>query len=63
LQDVDKAERNAKRLTRIWEEEKLRAGIENASFMKAVWRFGKTRFYVCIVLMIISVILQFLGPV
>lgn len=62
LQDTDKAEPNAKRLTRLWEEEK-RIGGKDASFTKVVWRFGKTRFYVCIFLMIVSVIFQFLGPV
>ncbi|ODM95653.1 Multidrug resistance-associated protein 9 [Orchesella cincta] len=61
LKDVDKAEPNAKRLSRLWEEEKRQAG-KQASFVKVVWRFGKTRFYVCIFLMIFSVIFQFLGP-
>ncbi|CAL8122454.1 unnamed protein product [Orchesella dallaii] len=61
LKDVDKAEPNAKRLNRLWNEEKLQAG-KQASLVKAVWRFGKTRFYVCIFLMIFSVIFQFLGP-
>lgn len=61
-QDIDKAEPNARRLTHLWEDEKRNAG-KDASFTKVVWRFGKTRFYVCIFLMIVSVIFQFLGPV
>ncbi|CAG7725355.1 unnamed protein product [Allacma fusca] len=61
LHDNDKAERNARRLNRLWEQEKIRKG-RDASFFRCVWQFGKTRFFVCIFLMLFTVIFQFLVP-
>ena len=67
--------KNAERFERVWEEEKRRCQKINEdkkskqekhvrpSLSRAAWQFGRTRFIVCLVLVVISMFLQFAGPV
>ena len=59
LADSDKAKTNAERLQRIWEE----LPEERRTMSRAVWMFARTRIVVALLLMMLSLILQFLGPV
>ena len=59
LADSDKAKTNAERLQRIWEE----LPEDSRTMSRAVWIFARTRIVVALLLMMLSLILQFLGPV
>ena len=65
LPERDTAKYNAERLERIWREEVAEAEKSGkpASVARAVVRFTRTRFVLACVLIMSSVILQFLGPV
>ena len=65
LPDRDQGRTNAERLQRIWndEQETAREQGRPASLAKAVVKFIKTRFILSCVLIMVSVILQFMGPV
>ena len=71
--DRDDAKINAERFQRLWEqeienckaanlkkvgEEKIRPSLTNV-----VWRFARTRLIVCFILIIFSMLLQFIVPV
>ncbi len=56
----DQAKVNAERLQRIWEKE-LRK--KKPSLIRALWIFSRTRVIVAYGCLIVSVFLQFLGPV
>ena len=59
LADSDKAKTNAERLQRIWEE----LPEDRRTMSRAVWIFARTRILVALLLMMVSLILQFIGPV
>ena len=59
LAESDKAKTNAERLQRIWEE----LPEDKRTMSRAVWIFARTRIFVALLLMVVSLILQFIGPV
>ncbi|KAL4220768.1 Multidrug resistance-associated protein 5 [Mactra antiquata] len=60
--DTEKCESNADRLGRIWEEEVKKYGPKKASFARAMYTFVKTRLFYTLLLLILTIICQFLGP-
>ena len=71
VSEDDGARSNAERLQRIWKEEQEKEEGEEgkkkkkkgSSLERAIWRFSRTRFVVATVSMMLSIFLQFLGPV
>ena len=66
LQENDQAKFNAERLQRIWEkavERNRTQGKGPPSLLSVIWRFGRTRFLLAMVALILSIAMQFLGPV
>ena len=73
LSSEDDARINAERFAKLYEEEVQRCKTINInkdsdnkvkpSLAKVAWRFGKTRFIVALVLVMLSMVFQFLGPV
>lgn len=61
LQASDRAEPNARRLERLWHEHVEQSG-EKSSLSHVIWRFCRTRAIVAMVLMVLAIIFQFLGP-
>ena len=63
--DRDQAKYNAERLQRFWDAEQREAKAKNKkpSLTWAIWKFGRTRFLLSILFLILSLIMQFLGPV
>lgn len=62
FQASDRAEPNARRLERLWHEHVEQSG-EKSSLSHVIWRFCRTRAIVAMVLMVLAIIFQFLGPV
>ena len=75
--DTDQPEdamKNAKRFERLWESEKKRCTRINStrdqkeehihpSLSRVAWQFGKTRFLIALILVVLSMVFQFTGPV
>lgn len=61
LDDTDDAAESARRLESIWGRRVGKHGAET-SLGSAVWRFCRTRTLISIVLMAVSIVLQFVGP-
>ena len=59
------AAKNAERFERIWRAERKRCEEtgQKPSLNRAVWQFGRTRFLVCLFLVALSMLFQFIGPV
>ena len=71
LSSEDDARLNAERFAKLYKEEVERCKTLNInsdnkvkpSLARVAWRFGKTRFIVALVLVMLSMVFQFLGPV
>lgn len=61
LDEADDAAESARRLENIWGRRVGKKGAET-SLASAVWRFCRTRSIIAMVLMAISIVLQFVGP-
>lgn len=59
----DQARENAERLERIWRAELKEKEEGEASLARCIWRFGRTRFLFAVALLVVSITMQFLGPV
>ena len=68
LSGRDEGHFNAERFQRIWEEEVRESksgknGLRKPSLAKCVWKFAKTRLILSSILIMCSIVLQFVGPV
>ena len=74
LDQPEDAMKNAKRFERLWESEKKRCITINStrdqkeeliepSLSRVAWQFGKTRFLIALILVVLSMVFQFTGPV
>ena len=69
LDDFDKispyesADVNFKRITRLWNEEVIQKGLENASMHRVLWRAVRTRVSFGIFFLLASQLVSFLVPV
>ncbi|GLH12006.1 Multidrug resistance-associated protein 5 [Gryllus bimaculatus] len=61
LQMSDRAEPNAHRLEKLWNDH-VRTYGEKSSLSSVVWRFCRTRCIVAMTFMVLAVIFQFMGP-
>merc|ERR1719361_2322507 len=66
LSGRDEGHFNAERFQRIWEEEVRESqsgknGIRNPSLAKCVWKFARTRLILSSILIMFSIVLQFVG--
>ena len=72
--EPEDAMKNAERFERLWEEEKYKCKQLNGtrdlqlepvrpSLSRVAWQFGKTRFLIALILVVLSMFLQFVGPV
>ena len=60
LSDKDDSKRNAERLESLWSEERERS--ESPSLTRVVWRFTRVKFIISLLLVVFSMIFQFIGP-
>ena len=68
LSSRDEGHFNAERFQRIWEEEirenqSSKNGQTKPSLAKCVWKFARTRLILSSILIMFSIVLQFIGPV
>jgi hypothetical protein len=61
----DQAITNAARLERLWKSEceEAKAKGRSPSLATAVWKFIRTRFFIAAFLLLVSIVMQFFGPV
>lgn len=77
LYEIDEPEdamKNAERFERLWEAEQEKCRMKNAkshpesepikpSLSRVAWQFGRTRFIISLLLVVLSMFFQFAGPV
>ena len=65
ISSEDEAKINAERLERLWKDEKNKCKEkgDTPSLSRVVWRFGKTRFIIALILVFLAMILQFVTTV
>ena len=65
ISSEDEAKINAERLERLWKDEKNKCKENGTppSLSRVVWRFGKTRFIIALILVFFAMILQFVTTV
>ena len=60
LSHEDDAQRNGARFERLWEEECERS--ESPSLTRVVWRFARLKLIIALLLIVFSMVFQFVGP-
>jgi hypothetical protein len=61
MPEREQAKANAERMQRIWEEEQK--GTDRPSLARCVWVFSRTRVVLACIMLTLSTMFQFLGPV
>ncbi|XP_037553547.1 multidrug resistance-associated protein 9 [Nematolebias whitei] len=62
LSQFDAADTSGDRLQRLWEEEVEKKGLEDASLVRTVLRFQRTRLILSVVIGILAMVAAFFGP-
>ncbi|XP_061819637.1 ATP-binding cassette sub-family C member 12-like [Nerophis lumbriciformis] len=62
LSPLDEAGHSTERLQRLWEEEVAKSGLEDASLVRVILRFQRTRLVVSVFVGVLAMVAAFLGP-